>query len=54
MTLGDESVALDLPKHAKEEGAPLDRFGVFTSTTGGQVVKIFLDDLTYTTVCIVV
>lgn len=28
-------------------GAKLDRFGLFTSTAGGQMVKIFLDEVTY-------
>jgi hypothetical protein len=48
-TLGADSAVLELPKKGKKEGARFDRFGAFTSTTGGQVVKIFLDDLTYTT-----
>ncbi len=30
------------------KGASFDRFGLFTSTAGGQMVKIYLDDLTYT------
>jgi hypothetical protein len=46
--LGNESVTLELRKGFKQEGAILDRFGVFTSTTGGQIVSVFLDDLTYT------
>jgi hypothetical protein len=32
----------------KEEGATFDRFGVFTSDIGGQMVKIYFDDLKYT------
>jgi hypothetical protein len=48
VTLGSESVTLDLRKGVKAEGASLDRFGVFTSTIGGQLVKVYLDDLTYT------
>jgi hypothetical protein len=48
VTLGDEPVTLVLKKGIKAQGARFDRFGVFTSTIGGQVVKIFLDDLSYT------
>lgn len=48
VTLGSESVTLELKRGQKAEGATLDRFGLFTSTVGGQMVKIFLDDLSYT------
>lgn len=48
VTLGAESVTLDLKPGRKTQGASLDRFGLFTSTTGGQMVKIYLDDLKYT------
>ena len=48
VTLGEESVTLDLKKGIKAQGAQFDRFGLFTSTIGGQVVKIYLDDLSYT------
>jgi hypothetical protein len=48
VTLGKESVTLVLKKGLKAQGARFDRFGLFTSTIGGQVVKIYLDDLTYT------
>ncbi len=48
VTLGDESVALVLTKGIKTQGACFDRFGLFTSTIGGQVVQIFVDDLKYT------
>lgn len=46
--LGEESVTLALKPRQKAEGASLDRFGLFTSTAGGQMVKIYLDDLRYT------
>ncbi len=49
VTLGKESVTLALKPGQKAEGANLDRFGLFTSTAGGQMVKIYLDDLKYTT-----
>ncbi len=48
VTLGAESVTLALKPGQKKEGATLDRFGLFTSQAGGQMVKIFLDDLHYT------
>jgi hypothetical protein len=48
VTLGAETVALALKPGRKTQGANLDRFGFFTSTTGGQSVKIYLDDLKYT------
>jgi hypothetical protein len=48
VTLGEESVTLVLKKGIKAEGASFDRYGLFTSTTDGQVVRIFLDDLQYT------
>ncbi len=47
MTLGQESVTLVLKKGVKSQGAAFDRFGLFTSTIGGQVVKIYMDDLRY-------
>jgi len=48
VTLGEESVTLALKPGQKARGASLDRFGLFTSTAGGQMVKIYLDDLQYT------
>ncbi|MEK6262735.1 MAG: hypothetical protein AABP62_29410 [Planctomycetota bacterium] len=48
VTLGQESVTLALKPGQKAKGANLDRFGLFTSTAGGQMVKVFLDDLKYT------
>jgi hypothetical protein len=48
VTLGTETVALALKPGQKNQGANLDRFGFFTSTTGGQAEKIYLDDLKYT------
>ena len=41
-------MTLSLKPGQKAEGASFDRFGLFTSTAGGQMVKIYLDDLTYT------
>lgn len=48
VTLGTNSVKLALKSRVKAEGAALDRFGLFTSPIGGQMVKIYLDDLQYT------
>jgi hypothetical protein len=48
LTLDKESWTLVLKKGVKAQGASFDRFGVFTSTIGGQVVRLFLDDLKYT------
>jgi hypothetical protein len=48
VTLGDESVTLSLKPGVKSQGAALDRFGLFTSTAGGQLVRIYFDDLKYT------
>ncbi|MDZ4286674.1 MAG: hypothetical protein U0984_01880 [Prosthecobacter sp.] len=48
VTLGSESATLPLKPGQKKQGANLDRFGLFTSTAGGQMVKIYLDDLNYT------
>jgi hypothetical protein len=48
VTLGKETYTHVLKQGIKTQGARFDRFGLFTSTIGGQVVKIFLDDLKYT------
>lgn len=48
VTLGDESVTLALKKSHRTQGAQFDRFGLFTSDIGGQLVRIYLDDVTYT------
>src|SRR5436189_83675 len=47
VTLGSETVTLALKPGQKAKGATLDRFGLLTSTIGGQMVKIYLDDLKY-------
>jgi hypothetical protein len=48
VTLGQETATLALKKGVKAEGAYFDRFGLFNSTIGGQLVRIYLDDLKYT------
>lgn len=48
VTLGKESVTFALKKGIKVQGASFDRFGLFTSNIGGQIVRIYLDDLKYT------
>jgi hypothetical protein len=47
-TLDKESVTLPLKKGIRAQGASFDRFGLFTSNIGGQIVRIYLDDLRYT------
>lgn len=46
--LGDESVSLSLRREARSEGTHFDHFGLFTSDIGGQLVRIYFDDLEYT------
>jgi len=48
VTLGGESVTLDLKRGDKQEGARLDRFGLVSTRPGGGIVKIWFDDLQYT------
>jgi hypothetical protein len=48
VTLDDESETLILKDGIRAQGASFDRFGLFTSTIGGQIVKIYLDNLKYT------
>ena len=48
VTLGSESVTFPLKEKLKSEGASFDRFGFFTDGNGGQMVKIYFDDLRYT------
>ena len=48
VTLGDESVTLPLKDRLKAQGGGFDRFGLLTSNIGGQLVRIYFDDLTYT------
>jgi hypothetical protein len=49
-TLGDETVTLDLRQgqRLKAQAARFDRFGLFSIGPGGQIVKLYLDDLEYT------
>jgi hypothetical protein len=48
VTLDKESVTLALKKGFKAQGASFDRFGLFTPSIGGQIVRLYLDDLKYT------
>ena len=43
MTLGKETATLALRKGMKAEGAQFDRFGLFNSNAGGQLVRIYLE-----------
>jgi hypothetical protein len=47
VTLGSESVILDLRAGQKPDAAVFDRFGLFGVGTGGGQVKVYFDDLTY-------
>ncbi len=49
-TLGAESTTLNFKKGWKERAdkSRLDHFGIFSIGPGGQMVKIYLDDLRYT------
>jgi hypothetical protein len=46
--LADESVTLNLSPQARSEGAHFDHFGLLTSNIGGQLVRVYFDDLEYT------
>lgn len=48
VTLGDETTTLPLKKGLKAQGGRFDRFGLWNSTAGGQLVEIYLDDIRYT------
>jgi hypothetical protein len=45
--LGNEAITLELKAGDKSPDAIFDRFGFFTSTTGGQMVKAYWDNLSY-------
>ena len=49
-TLGDETTTFNLKpgQRIKAKGAVLDYFGLFATGPGGQIVKLYLDDLQYT------
>ena len=49
VTLGEESVTLPLKIGDQAVGATFDRFGLFTAHIGGSYVRIYFDDLAYTT-----
>ena len=49
LTLDQETTTFNLRPGHKAEGATLDRFGVFTVRAGGSHVKVYFDDLEYTT-----
>jgi hypothetical protein len=48
VTLGKESVTFPLRGGVRKQGGTFDRFGMLTSNIGGQIVRIYLDDLKYT------
>lgn len=48
VTLGDQSAMLPLKKGHKAQGGTFDHFGLWNTPSGGQLVRIFLDDVKYT------
>ncbi len=48
VTLGNQSETLALKAGLKAQGGIFDRFGLFTPAIGGQSVRIYFDDLSYT------
>jgi hypothetical protein len=48
VTLGQESVKLPIREARGVQGKSFDRFGLLTSNIGGQLVRVYFDDLTYT------
>ena len=46
--LGEESVSLNLSAMPGRKALDFDHFGLFTSDIGGQLVRIYFDDLEYT------
>ncbi|HEX4143193.1 MAG TPA: hypothetical protein VHY91_06560 [Pirellulales bacterium] len=47
-TLGKEAVTLNLKPGQKSKPFRLDRFGMFSIPPGGQIVRVYLDDIQYT------
>jgi hypothetical protein len=48
VTLGEETVTLALKEGDKAQGGRFGRFGLCTGYHGGQLVKVYFDDLKYT------
>lgn len=48
VALDQEKVRLPLKAGVQAQGASFDRFGLFTASAGGQLVRVYLDDLQYT------
>lgn len=46
--LGEQTSTLPLKKGVKSQGGKFDRFGLWNTTIGGQLVRIFFDDVKYT------
>lgn len=47
VTLGGESVTLPIKPGLKAKGARFDHFGLLTPSVGGQLVRLYLDDISY-------
>jgi hypothetical protein len=48
VTLGEGKVTLDLKPGEKANGATFDRFGLMSVPPGGNLVRVYVDDLKYT------
>jgi hypothetical protein len=48
VTLGGETATLDLKPGLKANGGRFDHFGLLTPAVGGQLVRMYLDDISYT------
>jgi hypothetical protein len=48
VTLGEDKVTFDLKPKVKRDGATFDRFGLLSIPPGGSLVRLYLDDLKYT------
>jgi hypothetical protein len=46
--LGEKTARAELKPGLRKDGARLDRFGFFNSTSGGQMVKAYFDNVSYT------
>ncbi len=47
-TMDDRSSKIELPAELRAAGANVDRFGIFPPIVGGNQVRVFIDDVTYT------
>ncbi len=48
VSLDEQTMTLDLTRRQRAAGATFDRFGLVSVRRGGKLVRVYLDDLTYT------